>query len=106
MLHTVVNPDRAVVALTLRGRTEIGSTFITVLRRYAQALHARNSRLMLVGVDTVMLDLLTKTGLLQLIGAENVFLATPQLGEAMNQAIAAANSWLDQAPDNKAPQKI
>ncbi|MFZ1771716.1 MAG: SulP family inorganic anion transporter [Caldilinea sp.] len=106
MLPTVDNTDRAVVALTLRGRTEIGSTFITVLRRYAQALHARNSRLMLVGVDTVMLDLLTKTGLLQLIGAENVFLATPQLGEAMNQAIAAANSWLDQAPDNKAPQKI
>ena len=91
------NTDRAVVALVLRGRTEIGSTFVTVLRRYAEALHARNSKLMLVGIDPAVRDQLAKTGLLAVIGEENVFLATPRLGEAMNQAIAAANVWLGQA---------
>lgn len=105
MLPSVDNTDRAVVALALRGRTEIGSTFITVLRRYAEALHARNSRLMLVGIDAAVYGLLDKTGLLKLIGKENVFLATPQVGEAMNQAIAAANAWLDQAPGDKVAKK-
>jgi hypothetical protein len=36
--------------------------------------------------------------MLKLIGEENVFLATPQLGEAMNQATAAAYAWLGQSP--------
>jgi hypothetical protein len=32
------------------------------------------------------------------IGEENVFVATPQLGEALNQAVTVANAWLDRAP--------
>jgi hypothetical protein len=39
-------------------------------------------------------DQLAKTGVLELIGEENVFVATPQLGAALNQAVAAANAWL------------
>ncbi len=98
MLPTVDNTTRAVVALGLRGRVEIGSTFVAVLQRYADALRARNSKLMLVGVDQRVLDQLARTGLLQHIGEENVFLATPQVGEAMNQAAAAAYAWLGQPP--------
>jgi len=98
MLPSVDNTTRAVVALGLRGRAEIGSTFVTVLQRYAEALHAHDSKLMLVGVDRRVLDQLARTGLLQHIGEENVFLATPQLGEAMNQAAAAAYAWLGQPP--------
>jgi len=41
-------------------------------------------------------DQLSKTGVLKLIGEENVFLATPQIGVALNKAIAAATVWLDQ----------
>ena len=98
MLPTVDDADRAVVALALRGNSEIGSTFVGVLRRYAESLHARDSKLMLVGVDAAAYDLFARTGLLQLIGEDNIFRATPQLGEAMNLAIAAAGTWLDQAP--------
>lgn len=98
MLPSVDNTSRAVVALGLRGRTEIGSTFITVLQRYAEALQARDSKLMLVGVDPRVLDQLARTGLLQCLGEENVFPATSQVGEAMNQAAAAAYAWLDQPP--------
>jgi SulP family sulfate permease len=100
MLPSVDNTTHAAVALGLRGKAEIGSTFVTVLQRYAEALRARDSRLMLVGVDQRVVDQLARTGLLQLIGEENVFLATPQLGEAMNQAAAAAYAWLGQAPVN------
>jgi sulfate permease, SulP family len=95
MLPSVDDADRAVVALALRGNSEIGSTFVGVLRRYAEALHARDSKLMLVGVDAAAYDLFARTGLLQLIGEDNIFRATPQLGEAMNAAIASAGSWLD-----------
>lgn len=56
------------VALSLRGNSEIGSTFVGVLRCYAEALHARNSKLMLVGVDAGAFDLFARTGLLQVTG--------------------------------------
>ena len=68
------------------------------MRRYAEALQARDSKLMLVGVDEAVLDQLARTGLLQVIGEENVFLAKPQVGAAMNQAAAAAYAWLGQSP--------
>lgn len=94
MLPAVGDATRAVVAINLRGKSEIGSTFVTVLQRYSQALQARQGRLMLVGVDPQVRDQLAKTGALGLIGEENVFVATPQLGEALNRAVAAANAWL------------
>jgi SulP family sulfate permease len=95
MLPAVENTTRAVVILTLRGRTEIGSTFVTVLRRYNQTLHAHEGNLFLAGVDEAVHNQLAKTGLLKEIGEANVFPATPQLGEALNTAIDAANAWLD-----------
>ena len=94
MLPTVGDATRAVVAINLRGKSEIGSTFVTVLQRYSQALQARQGKLMLVGVDPLVRDQLAKNGVLKLIGDENVFVATPQLGEALNQAVAAAAAWL------------
>ena len=98
MLPTVGDATRAVVAINLRGKSEIGSTFVTVLQRYSQALQARQGKLMLVGVDPLVRDQLAKTGVLTLIGDENVFVATPQIGEALNQAVAAANAWLARPP--------
>ena len=88
----------AVVLIVLRGRSEIGSTFVTVLQRYADALRAHDSKLMLVGVDDAVRSQLAQIGLLYLIGEENVFPATEQLGEALNSAVVAANAWIAHAP--------
>jgi sulfate permease, SulP family len=96
LLPAVSDTVRAVAVIALRGKSEIGSTFVTVLQRYAAALRSRDSKLMLVGVDPAVRDQLAKTGLLELIGEENVFLATPQIGGALNQAVAAAHAWLGQ----------
>ena len=98
MLPEVGDATRAVVAINLRGKSEIGSTFVTVLQRYSQALHEHDSKLMLVGVDPVVRDQLAKTGVLQVIGEENIFLATPQIGVALNQAVAVANDWIGRRP--------
>jgi SulP family sulfate permease len=97
LLPKVDDADGAVVALGLRGQVEVGSTFVTVVQRYAEALRARGGKLMLVGVDPTVRDQLAKTGVLGLLGEDNVFLATPQLGQALNEAIAAATAWLGQA---------
>jgi SulP family sulfate permease len=99
MLPAVEGATHAVVALGLRGKSEIGSTLIAVLQGYAEGLLACDSKLMLVGVDPAVRDQLAKTGVLKLIGDDNVFLATPQLGDAMNRAAAAAYAWLGQEPD-------
>jgi SulP family sulfate permease len=101
MLPAVENSSRAVVALALRGKTDLGSTFIAVLQRYARALQARGGRLMLVGIDPAARDQLARTGTLQIIGPENVFLATEQLGASVNQAAAAAHAWLAQPPSGE-----
>lgn len=98
LLPAVDGATRAVVALTLRGKVEIGSTFVTVLRRYAETLKKHNCQLMLVGLDPAVHEQLAKTGVLKLIGEENVFLATPQIGAALNHAVAAATRWLDRTP--------
>jgi len=64
------------------------------LRVYAEALQSRDSKLMLVGVDPALRDQLAKTGVLKLIGEENVFAATSQFGGAMNKAAADASlAW-------------
>jgi len=98
MLPAVSHTTRAVVALSLRGKPETGSTFIAVLQHYAQDLQSHDSKLMLVGVDLALRDQLAKTGLLKIIGEENVFLATSQFGGAMNKAAAAAYAWLGHPP--------
>ena len=98
MLPKVDETHHAVVGISLRGQGEIGSTFMAVLQRYTESLQARDSQLMLIGVDEAARDQLAKTGVLKLIGEKNVFLATPQLGEAMNQAVEAAHVWLGQRP--------
>jgi len=98
MLPKVDRSTHAVVAIGLRGQTEAGSTFMSVLRVYAEALQSRDSKLMLVGVDPALRDQLAKTGVLKLIGEENVFAATSQFGGAMNKAAADAYAWLGQPP--------
>ena len=103
MLPDASDTTRAVVAINLRGKSEIGSTFITVLQRYARGLQAHDSKLMLVGVDPTVRDQLAKTGVLKDIGDENVFVATPQLGVALNQAVAAAAAWLGRPPIGSVP---
>ncbi len=98
MLPKVEGSDRAVVAIIVRGEPELGSTFMNVIRRYAEALKARNGRLMLVGVEPAVRDQLVRTGLLAVIGPENVFMAQPQIGAAVNEAAKAATSWLGETP--------
>ena len=95
-LPALDNTRHAVVILSLRGHTEIASTFINVLSRYSASLQERESKLMLAGIDKDVYELLRRTGLLAQIGEENVFLAQKQLAGSVNQALKAARTWLGQ----------
>lgn len=94
-LPKVDDTDHAVVILGLRGHSEVGSTFITTLWRYFEELKAHNSKLMIVGIDKDVYEQFRRTGLLDELGAESVYIATEYLGEAMNRALAEARSWLE-----------
>jgi SulP family sulfate permease len=93
-LPAVEGAKRAVVIMLLRGFDDIGSTVIEVFRRYTQALQANGGKIILAGVAPRLRDQLQRTGMLTLIGEENVFLATQAIGEAGNAALKAATDWL------------
>ena len=86
---------QAVVIFLLRGYDEFGSTMIGVLDRYARTIQGNGGKLMLAGVSEDVIAQLERTGLLRLIGRENVFVEQPQWGAAANQALEAAQAWLD-----------
>jgi sulfate permease, SulP family len=84
---------QAVVILSLRGHTELGSTFMGVLERYAQALQANGNTLMLVGVSQPVYEQLEHTGFLEVVGEGNVFLFSTA-GEATRQAYEKAQQLI------------
>ncbi|MGI9263533.1 MAG: SulP family inorganic anion transporter, partial [Gammaproteobacteria bacterium] len=90
------NARRAVVVFNLRERPELGSTMIGVLSRYALSLKKVDGRLMLCGVSPSLKKQLDRTGLTKTLGPESLFMEGPQLGAAMNEAVAAGRTWLDE----------
>jgi SulP family sulfate permease len=88
----------SVVVLRLRGKEDLGSTFIRVITRYADTLHAAGGHLLLAGVGEPVLRQLTATGALDVLGPENVFPATRALGTAVTAAITRANDLLTAPP--------
>jgi SulP family sulfate permease len=87
---------RAVVILRLRGRSQIGSTFLLVLERYAAQLRAGGGKLMLSGASPRVMEQLAKTEFFDTIPEQDVYPATDTLGESTLAAIAAAEKWLEQ----------
>ncbi|MFN8378933.1 MAG: SulP family inorganic anion transporter [Anaerolineae bacterium] len=87
----------AVVILNLRGQTEVGSTFINVLERYATSLRAHHSILMLANVTPAVHDQLDATDTLDVLGPENVFLVGVT-GESVRSAYQKAQAFIGEAP--------
>ena len=92
----------AVVILVLRGETELGSTFLEVVARYMEALRGQGSRLMLSGVEPSVQMQLERTGQLKAIGRENIFMADERVGQALQEALDAAERWIAAQPDSLA----
>ena len=87
--------DTAVVILALRGESEMGSTFFSVLERYANKLKEHNSKLLLSGVTPQVQTQLVRTGLIEVIGRGNTYLWTEYVGQSGVLAWADAERWLE-----------
>jgi sulfate permease, SulP family len=94
LLPAADGSTRAAVLLLLRGQPEAGSTFLGVLSRYSAAVQAGGGRVILVGIGEELRAQLDRTGLTTVLGKENLFAEREQLGLALNEALAAARTWL------------
>ncbi|MEZ4611289.1 MAG: STAS domain-containing protein [Caldilineaceae bacterium] len=72
--------QRPVVILRMRGRTEIGSTVIGVLERYAGQVQVAGGKLMLAGVSDRVLEQIRRTETTDTIAEADIFVATPNVG--------------------------
>lgn len=85
---------RTVVVLRMRGRTQIGSTVLGVLERYAHQMQAAGGKLMLAGVSDQVMAQLRKTETTDTIAEGDIFLESATLGQATQAATAAAERWI------------
>ncbi len=72
----------SVVVLRLRGKEELGSTFIKTVLRYHDSLTAVGSHLILTGLGDRLLAQLGNSGAIDQLGADNLFAAKPNVGES------------------------
>jgi SulP family sulfate permease len=84
----------SVVIINLRGRTDLGSTFLGVLERYAGDLRHHESKLMLSGVTDFSMNVLESTGQIDVIGRENIIGETEEVGRSIMEANAQAKKWV------------
>jgi len=85
----------SVVVLRLRGRSDLGTTFMDVLYRYAQSLEGVGSKLMVVSANDRIVEQLSVNGIVEVIGAENVYPGDERVGAATRRAYADAERWID-----------
>jgi sulfate permease, SulP family len=84
----------SVVILRLRGRTDVGTTFLDVLDRYAKALVEVDSRLMVVSVSDRVREQMEIAGITSVIGEDHVYPGEDRLGATFARAYADAVAWV------------
>ncbi len=94
-LPAVTDASRnSVVILRLRGRSDLGTTFMDVLLRYAQSLAAVGSKLVVVSTNERIDEQLALMGIADVVGPENVIRGTEQVGATVRRAYDEAVEWV------------
>lgn len=90
-------PDsrNSVVILRLRGRSDLGTTFMDVLHRYAESLTECDSKLVIVSASDRIQEQLGVTGITDLIGADNVYTGDERVGATLRRAYGDATAWVE-----------
>jgi SulP family sulfate permease len=96
LLPAAISAKGAVVVLRLRGRADVGSTFLSLIEKYATQLKDGGGYLALVGIGPALLDQLVRTGIADVIGRERVYAAQPALMAALDVAVTDAELWLEE----------
>ncbi len=88
----------SVVVLRLRGKEDLGSTFIRMIVGYRDSLTSAGAHLVLTGVGDRVLTQLRNTGTLAELGESNVFPASPQLGASLEAGLRRAHDLQNAHP--------
>ena len=84
----------SVVILRLRGRSDLGTTFMDVLRRYATSLNEVGSKLVIVSANERIQEQLAVTGVTDVIGPSNVYEGDERVGATVLRAYEDAVAWV------------
>ncbi|MGI9584980.1 MAG: SulP family inorganic anion transporter [Acidimicrobiia bacterium] len=85
----------SVVILRLRGRTDLGSTFMDVLRRYAESLNEVSSKLVIISADENIHQQLAATRVTAAVGTDNIYTSDEWVGATLKAAYSDAVTWVD-----------
>jgi SulP family sulfate permease len=99
-LPTADQTQQAVTVLILRGRKNVGSTFLNVLKHYHDALRKNGGQLILADVNDAVYEQLRRTGVLEIIGEENILPAQPLFLASLRAASRAGQSRLSEVEAN------
>lgn len=88
----------SVVVLRLRGKEDLGSTFIRMIAEYHGSLASVGAHLVLTGVGDRVLAQLRNTGTLAELGESNVFPASPLLGASLDAGLRRAHDLQNAHP--------
>ncbi len=86
----------AVVILRLRGRNDLGSTFMEVLYRYAEALRDADSKLVLVAASENIHEQLAVTRVTSVVGTQNIYTSDEWVGRTIKKAYRDALEWVEE----------
>ena len=89
---------RSVLILRLRGRSDLGTTFMQTLARRAVALEAVDSKLVIVSASERIQEQLEATGVLDTIGRQNMYGTDERVGASLRQAHLDAVEWIEEQP--------
>jgi MFS superfamily sulfate permease-like transporter len=84
----------AVEIINLRGRLQVGRTFMGVPERDSQALQANGGILYLVNVSDPIYRQLQKNGTLQVLGADSILPTSGLYLGSLQSALTTARKWL------------
>ena len=93
-LADAAESHHVVAVLRIQGQAAVGSTFFKVVGQYAERIRENRERLILASVDDTVRERMLRTGNLDDIGPENVFVTTSVVGESTVAALSYGQQLL------------
>lgn len=88
----------SVVVFRLRGRTDLGSTLMEILIRYAEALIGGGSKLMLLSASEQVQRQLDAAGVTDVVDPDDIYATDQWLGATVRGAHRNAEDWIASHP--------
>jgi SulP family sulfate permease len=94
-LQKALNPQTRVVILRMKRLRAVGSSAMAILEHFWQYLRDRNIYLVACGIEKSLEGLLTRSGLREQIGEQNLFYADNTLFQSTDLALARARAIVE-----------